>query len=46
MVQNVLEDVFALTRRQIVEKILWCHLSEPRMREDDIGKKQTNLCRM
>lgn len=29
MVQNVLEDVFALACRQIVEEILWCHLNEP-----------------
>lgn len=29
MVQNILEDVFALARRQVVEKVLRRHLDEP-----------------
>lgn len=29
LVQHALEDVLALTRRQVVEEILWCHMKEP-----------------
>lgn len=29
LVQQALQDVFTLTRRKVVEKILWRHLDEP-----------------
>lgn len=38
MVQNVLEDVFTLAGREIVEEILRCHLNEPGRGGERLGK--------
>lgn len=39
LVQDVLQNVFALARRKVVEKILWRHLDEPEQEVVSVEKK-------